>query len=420
VYSGPGFRPSAARRHRRRGPWAVAVLGLLLAAAVAYAVFQLLRPVPVLTLTSSPPPPRTLPGGLPRPAWPAAAGQAAIGLAGTGLLAAHGGTQPQAIASLAKIMAAYIVLRDHPLAPGTDGPDITVRPADVATYTADIGQGQSAVPVAAGERLTERQALEAALIPSGNNIAALLASWDAGSQAAFVAAMNAEARALGLSGTRYADAAGADPATRSTAADQLRLTLRVLQIPAFAQIVAMRQVTLPVAGVADNVNTALGHDGIVGVKTGTSTESGGCLAFAAERTVAGRPVTIAGVVLGVPPTAAQPSVLAGVLSASQRLLDSVSPDVEHVQVMAPGTVLGQVRSAWAAGRPAVAAAGASVTGWSGTPVTVSVVPWRLTRSLQDGQAVGTALVSVGGQVSPVPVTITGALPPPSLSWRLTR
>jgi serine-type D-Ala-D-Ala carboxypeptidase (penicillin-binding protein 5/6) len=388
---------------------------------VAYAVFQLLRPVPVLTLTSSPPPPRALPGGPPRPAWPAA-GQAAIGLAGTGLLAAHGGTQPQAIASLAKIMAAYIILRDHPLAPGTDGPDITVRPADVATYTADVGQGQSAVPVAAGERLTERQALEAALIPSGNNIAALLASWDAGSQAAFVAAMNAEARALGLSGTRYADAAGADPATQSTATDQLRLTLRVLQIPAFAQIVAMRQVTLPVAGVTDNVNTALGHDGIVGVKTGTSTESGGCLAFAAERTVAGRPVTIAGVVLGVPPTTAQPSVLAGVLSASQRLLDSVSPDVEHVQVMAPGTVLGHVGSAWTAGRPAVtvAAAGVSVTGWPGTPVTVSLLPRRLTRSLQDGQAVGTALVSVGGQVSRVPVTTTGALSPPSLSWRLTR
>ena len=83
--------------------------------------------------------------------------------------------------------------------------------------------------VRAGEKLTERQALEAMLIPSGNNIAWMLARWDAGSDGAFVATMNARARSLGLRQTRYADASGADPATVSTAADQFRLTLRALQ-----------------------------------------------------------------------------------------------------------------------------------------------------------------------------------------------
>ena len=82
--------------------------------------------------------------------------------------------------------------------------------------------------------------------------------------------MNARARSLGLRSTRYADASGADPATVSTAGDQFRLTLRALQVPAFRQIVAMPQVTLPVAGVAYNVNAGLGHDGIVGVKTGSA------------------------------------------------------------------------------------------------------------------------------------------------------
>jgi D-alanyl-D-alanine carboxypeptidase-like protein len=56
------------------------------------------------------------------------------------------------------------------------------------------------------------------LIPSGNNIASLLARWEAGSQAAFVAKMNAAAGPLGLGSTRYADASGADPATAGTAA----------------------------------------------------------------------------------------------------------------------------------------------------------------------------------------------------------
>jgi serine-type D-Ala-D-Ala carboxypeptidase (penicillin-binding protein 5/6) len=188
---------------------------------------------------------------------------------------------------------------------------------------ATSGRGQSVVKVAAAEKLTERQALEALLIPSGNNIASLLARWDAGSEAAFAAKMNTRARQLGLRSTRYADASGADPATVSTAAGQFRLTVAALQIPAFPQIVALPQVTLPVAGVAYNVNAGLGHDGITGVKTGSSSQAGGCLAFAAIRTVAGSPVTIVGVVLGVRATAARPSELGGVISAAENLLGSV-------------------------------------------------------------------------------------------------
>ena len=271
---------------------------VILAAAVAWVAVELLRPVPSMALTASVATARVLPGTAPRPDWPGQA-QAAIGLPGTGLLGTHGGSAPVPIASLAKIMTAYLVLGGHPLPAGGSGPAITVTAADAAAYASDQRQGQSAVQVAAGEKLTERQALEAMLIPSGNNIASMLASWDAGSEGAFVAKMNARARSLGLRGTRYADASGADPATVSTASDQFRLTVRALQIPVFRQIVAMPQVTLPVAGVAYNVNSSLGHDGIVGVKTGSGSPAGGCLAFAALRTVAGRQITIVGVVLGV-------------------------------------------------------------------------------------------------------------------------
>jgi D-alanyl-D-alanine carboxypeptidase len=69
-----------------------------------------------------------------------------------------------------------------------------------------------------GEKLTELRALQAMLIPPGDNIVSLLARWDAGSQAAFVAKMNAAAGSLGLRSTRYTDVSGADPATASTAA----------------------------------------------------------------------------------------------------------------------------------------------------------------------------------------------------------
>ena len=272
----------------------------------------------------------------------------------------------------------------------------------------------------AGEKLTERQALEAMLIPSGNNIASLLARWDAGSEGAFVAKMNAQARSLGLRQTRYADASGADPATVSTAADQFRLTLLALQIPAFRQIVAMPQVTLPVAGLAYNINAALGHDGIVGVKTGSSSHAGGCLAFAAIRTVAGSQVTIVGVVLGVQATPAQPSDLADVLSASENLLDSIGGDLEHVQVIQPGAVLGGVSSAWTTGPAAVATTGIAVTAWPGTPVTVTVTSRPLGHAIRAGQPIAQAAVTVGSEVRHITLNASQAAPAPSVTWRLTR
>ena len=324
------------------------------------------------------------------------------------------------IASLAKIMTAYVVLSDHPLRAAGSVPVITVTAADAAAYAGDQRQGQSVVKVAAGEKLTERQALEAMLIPSGNNIASLLAAWDAGSDGAFVAKMNARAGSLGLRRTRYADTSGADPATVSTASDQFRLTLRALQIPAFRQIVAMPQVTLPVAGVAYNVNAGLGHDGIVGVKTGSSSQAGGCLAFAAIRTVAGGPVTIVGVVLGVPATSVQPSELGGVISAAENLLASVGGDLEHAQIVRPGAVLGTVSSAWTAGPAAVAATGVAVTAWPGTQVTVTVTPRPLAHAISQGQPVAQATVTIGSQVSHVTLDASQAAPGPSVRWLLTR
>ncbi len=415
----PARRPRAGAGSRELRSRLLVAGAVILAAAVAWVGVQLLRPVPSMVLTASVTTVRVLPGVAPRPDWPRGA-EAAVGLPGTGLFGTHGGSRPVPIASLAKIMTADVVLSGHPLPAGGSGPAITVTAADVAAYASDQRQGQSVVRVAAGEKLTERQALEAMLVPSGNNIAWMLARWDAGSQPAFVAKMNARARSLGLRRTRYADASGADPATVSTAGDQFRLTLRALQIPAFRQIVAMPQVTLPVAGVAYNVNAGLGHDGIVGVKTGSSSTAGGCLAFAAIRAVAGSQVTIAGVVLGVPATSAQPSELGGVITAAENLLGSVGGDLVHAEVIRPGTVLGRVSSAWTAGPAAVAASGVSVTGWPGTPVTVTVTPRPLGHALSQGQPIARATVTIGGEVRHITLDASQAAPAPSVRWLLTR
>ncbi len=101
--------------------------------------------------------------------WPPH-GQAALML-GSGRPAASPHEQPVPIASLAKVMTAYLTLEPYPLSGPHDGFTITVTEAQVEA------QDQSVVAVQAGEQLIERQLLEALLIPSGNNIARCSPPW---------------------------------------------------------------------------------------------------------------------------------------------------------------------------------------------------------------------------------------------------
>jgi serine-type D-Ala-D-Ala carboxypeptidase (penicillin-binding protein 5/6) len=235
---------------------------------------------------------------LPSTLWPAY-GQAAVQI-GRSQVQAGPNQHAAPIASVAKVMTAYLVLRDHPLQLGEDGPTITLTEADVADTDRRLGQNESVVPIAAGEQLTELQALQALLLPSANNIAAVLARWDAGSVEGFVARMNATAQSLGMTHTRYTDPSGYDDATVSTAADQVRIVDQAMRLPVFAGIVATPSATLPVAGTVYNTNILLGHDGFVGVKTGSTGPAGGCVAFRAIRWIDGKRTTITGVVMGQP------------------------------------------------------------------------------------------------------------------------
>lgn len=398
---------------------ALIVIGTVVVIAVIYVVVQMTRAVPALAVTVTARHHSVLPGTPPRPAWPSGA-EAAVGIAGIGLMADHGGNQELAIASLAKMMTADIVLHDHPLPPGANGPALPISAADVAVYQADKKSGDSVVKVVAGEKLTERQALEAMLLPSGDNIANLLARWDAGSEQAFVTKMNNQARALGLNHTHYADSSGVSPETVSTARDQFVVALQDMRIRAFRHIVAMPQATLPVAGTVYNVNYALGQDGIVGIKTGSTPQAGGCLAFASDQTADGRQVTLVGAVLGVQATKAQPSELQGALSASEALINSLSGSLKSIDVIRPGAPMGQATGGWTAGTALVARRAFAVTGWPGIPVTITVTTKRLNDSVAAGQKVASAMISVGDLRHTASLVTRGAVRAPSLAWRLTR
>lgn len=251
--------------------------------------------------------------------WPAQ-GQAAFIDSDSRQIQAGPNQHPAPIASVTKVMTAYLVLRDHPLTAGQDGPAITLTAADVADTGRRRALQQSVVAVAAGEELTERQALQALLLPSANNIAVVLARWDAGSVAQFVARMNTAAQSLGMADTRYTDPSGFDQATVSTAADQVRVVEEAMRLPVFADIVGTASATLPVAGVVTNTDALLGHDGFVGVKTGSDNAAGGCFAFRAVRRAGGHPTTITGVVLGQP---GADQIAAG-LGAARAMVDRIA------------------------------------------------------------------------------------------------
>ncbi|MQS39015.1 D-alanyl-D-alanine carboxypeptidase family protein [Streptomyces katsurahamanus] len=226
--------------------------------------------------------------------WPAE-GQSSVEVEGIGSLGVVGEQTPVPIASVTKVMTAYVILKNHPLRPGAAGAKIV---ADQRAADESFSTVETTAPVLAGREYTQRRLLELMMLPSGNNVARLLARWDAGGQKKFVGKMNEAAAALGMNRTVYTGVSGMEASTKSTAVDQLKLARAVMKDPAFRQVVATRAVTAPGAGTEiRNTNRLLGRDGVIGLKTGTTTPAGGNFMWAATQKIAGTSRLILGVVL---------------------------------------------------------------------------------------------------------------------------
>ena len=232
--------------------------------------------------------------------WPAM-GEAAVSIPAVGYSADSGPEHPVPVASMTKVMTAYLILRDHPLALGAPGPNITITTGDADNYGTDTVSDQSSIDIDPGEVMTESQLLAGMLVHSANDFAYTLAVWDAGSLPAFVAEMNAEAATLGMTQTHYVDASGFTPGSVSTPDDLLKVTALAMDNPVFAKDVTMPSITLPVAGTISTYTPLLpgsvtGVPGVVGVKSGYTTHAGGGDILAYQSSVDGKPfVTLAAV-----------------------------------------------------------------------------------------------------------------------------
>lgn len=185
------------------------------------------------------------------------------------------------VASLTKVMTAYVVLRD-------------AKPTDTVTITAEDvrygAQGGAAVAyLRAGDRLSVEDLLYGLLLPSGADAAHALARAYGPGVPGFVAKMNSAARELGMRDTQYVNADGMPTGGGgySTAHDQARLAEAALRRPDLTKITStQRHVVAKTdthgAYAWTNTNKLLGTPGTLGLKTGFTRAAGYNLSFAAE------------------------------------------------------------------------------------------------------------------------------------------
>lgn len=408
------IRGLRAERFRRRFlAWLIAIV---LLALLAGAIAQWVRPLPASTLGIAD---VHLPGPAPTFAWPST-GEAAAVVEGTGAAGQVRGTQEVPIAGLTDVLTAYQVLTDHPLEQGADGPSIAVTSDTLTAYQNGQAARLSEVQVAAGQSLTELQALEGLLIASGTDMATLLADWDAGSTNAFVAKLNATAQSLGLSSTHITDPSGVDPATTSTADDLVRLGQKALSVSILREIVSLGEpsVLIPTSSVVYNLNFDLGRDGIIGIKTGSTSSAQGCYLVAAQQNVGGKVVTVVGAVLGQPGGSLGPNTAA--VNAGDALIKSISAALHSYPVFSPGQRVGEVAAVWGASAPVTVAQAVTVIGWPGLSVTVAARPDLPKGALPAGARVGTLRATVGETSAHVELRTAAPLSSPGWWWRLTR
>ncbi|MFE7941050.1 D-alanyl-D-alanine carboxypeptidase [Streptomyces griseoincarnatus] len=390
---------------------------LVILLVIVFAIVQNVRPLPAPTLALTAEDTYTFDGDQVKLPWPDE-GQGWMSGDGIGTMDRFGEQKPVAIGSVAKTMTAYIILRDHPLKPGEEGPKIEVDAKAEEEGGYDKAGESTLNTVEAGDFLTEKQALSAVMIPSANNIARLLARWDAGSEEAFVKKMNDTAKELGMTNTTYTDPSGLKETTVSTAEDQTKLGIAAMRNPAMVAITSAASWTDPSGQYWSNYNELPYTMGAIGIKTGSTTKAGGNLLFAARKKVGGEEVTLVGAILG---QHKGPSILDTVNEVSKPALRAAQDALTSANILKKGTVVGYVDDGLGGRTPVAVTEDVKAVGWAGLEVELTFAGAELPHTAKAGTKVGTLTVGDGenGAVK-VPVALKADLVEPGFTDKLTR
>jgi D-alanyl-D-alanine carboxypeptidase (penicillin-binding protein 5/6) len=181
-------------------------------------------------------------------------------------------------ASLTKIVTALVAMDE--IDDLDEMIEITVDGAALALETDATVMG-----LLPGQRLSMEDLIYGLLMRSGNDAAIQIAEAVAGSEAAFVAMMNAKVAALGLTDTHFANAHGMDaPRIFTSAHDMALLGHELMKDPFLKQVVNTREYQpgwdLPAI---ENSNLMLtGYEGSIGIKTGYTDQASETIVAAAE------------------------------------------------------------------------------------------------------------------------------------------
>ncbi|RFC73790.1 D-alanyl-D-alanine carboxypeptidase [Streptomyces sp. AcE210] len=393
---------------------------IVLLLAVVFAVVQAVRPLPAPTLALTAKSTFAFDGDKVSLPWPAE-GQGSMDVSGIGSMDRFGEQKPVPIGSVAKAMTAYVVLKDHPLQPGKDGPSIDVD-AKAEKEGGYDSEGESTLnTVKEGDKLSQKDALSAIMIPSANNIARLLARWDAGSEEAFVKKMNAAAKDLGMTGTTYTDPSGLKETTVSTAQDQVKLGNELVKIQALMDITKLPTWKDPSGKTWQNYNRLVPYNNAVGVKTGSTTKAGGNLLFAATKDAGGETVTVVGAILGQH----KAPIIDTVNAVSKTAMLAAQDAVKASTILKKGDVVGYVDDGLGGQTPVVVTKNVSAVGWAGLTVKLELADGAkgaaVPHSAKAGTQVGELKVGDGsGGAVTVPVALQKDLAEPGFGQKLTR
>lgn len=193
---------------------------------------------------------------------------------------------PYPIASISKLMT-YLLAMDA-LSAG----QITLEQQVTVSYAAQLlsASEDGVVPLTAGQQITVKDLLVAALLPSSNECVLCLAETIAGSEDAFVQMMNRKVMDLGMSGAVFFNSHGLpsyseDPVpakrqNRMSAEDMFKMVSYILKVyPQVTDTTSRKTATLESIGVQVRNTNPLLHNmsEVNGLKTGTTNKAGACL-----------------------------------------------------------------------------------------------------------------------------------------------
>ncbi|RQR28023.1 MULTISPECIES: D-alanyl-D-alanine endopeptidase [unclassified Burkholderia] len=190
------------------------------------------------------------------------------------------------IASISKLMTAMVVLDAK--APMADQIEVTDEDRD---YEKGTGSRLSV-----GSVLSREDMLHIALMASENRAAAALSRYYPGGRPAFIAAMNAKAKSLGMNDTHFENSTGLSSSNVSSARDLVKMVNAAYQYPMIRQFSTDRTYDVNTGKrnlVYNSTNALIRGNGSwdIGLqKTGFINEAGECLVM--QATIHGRPMVL--------------------------------------------------------------------------------------------------------------------------------